>query len=110
MSRTLSLREVRHSFTVTGQNSYFVQNRWQSKILAVKIIPKGQQRKSTMIDNNALSTERQPSPEELAAAVKSASHYDPSEERRELARLTRMCGPVITITATQYFNQLFNPD
>lgn len=63
-----------------------------------------------MIDKNSLSTERKPSPEELTAAVNAACQYNPLDEQQELARLTRMCGPVRVITATQDFNQLVNPD
>jgi len=62
-----------------------------------------------MINENALSTERQPSPEELAEAIAKVCHYDFTAQEREMARQMQNYGKVNTITVTQDVKQLINP-
>jgi len=62
-----------------------------------------------MKNETALSTERQPSTEEVAAAISAACNYEFSDEERKLARQVRNFGTVTEVTVTQDFNKFINP-
>lgn len=63
-----------------------------------------------MKDENALSIERQPSPEELEAAIANICHYDFTVQERDMARLMMNYGKANVITVTQDVKQLMKPE
>lgn len=63
-----------------------------------------------MKNENALSTERKPTAEELNAAIAMFCGYDGTNEQPEMACTVRQFGAAEVVTVAQDFNLLANPE